>query len=55
MHLWGDAKTATYRVSSSPGPRKPPNLALYRTPATGRDFSFIEARRSVAGSAELIR
>ena len=34
---------------------KPPNLALQRTPATGRAFSTLAARWSVAGSAELWR
>jgi len=33
----------------------PPNLALQRTPAAGRAFSFVQSRWSVAGSAELWR
>jgi hypothetical protein len=33
--------------------RYSPNLALQRTPATGRALSFVQAHWSVAGSAEL--
>ncbi len=55
LNNFNDVSVGTEGIPVLPSHRRPPNLALQRTPATGRANGVLDARWSVSGSAELCR